>query len=199
MKRSNFVSFSHLIKNREKEIAEQPIEQEPEIDYQALYHQLLQEKDQLIANYNSVQTEFREEKKRWEAQNKHQQMILEQCDEGIQNFREELKIHLHSIWKRFFLQLIQNKKFHEIALYDILAQNMSELSDQKNIVVEVPSDFLDIAKDFISSRDGWSVIANQSLELGARFSQEQVYWETALQPVIEQFFEAISVWLEKKE
>ena len=195
MKKANFVSFSHMIKNREREI----VEEEEEIDYQALYEHALREKEELQAKLHQQQQQLLQHQHQWTLEKQQHQIVIEKCHEGALLLREELRAHLHKTWTSFFMQLVQNKSFHELALYDSLAQGMLDLSDQKNIHVEVPADLLDMAQELVAGREGWTIVGDNSLELGVRFSQEQVQWTTQLQPVIEQFFEALSRWLAREE
>ena len=57
MKKSTFVSFSSMIQQNAQSKEEQPVQSEPEVDYEQLYLDLMQEKEQLeekISQYKNA-------------------------------------------------------------------------------------------------------------------------------------------------
>jgi hypothetical protein len=200
MKKSNFVSFSNLIKNREREIERQPEVEESQADYEVLYHASQKENEALQEELQKTKQDEALAKESWDTEREDLKKIIEACEGSVSVWKEELRAHLHSIWKAFLDRLIQEPDFHRLVLHDMLAEAMIELSDQKELHVEVPHSLLKMAQDLLSGREGWNVVAMEDdVTLGVRFSTEHVHWETELEPVFLEFFTLLSQWLEERE
>jgi hypothetical protein len=199
MKKSNFVSFSNLIKKREREIESQPTAEQTQVDFEALYLESQKETESAQAELQKVKHEGVMAKESWDAERESLMQIMQSCEDSVSVLKKELHLHLHTVWKAFFEQLIQDPDFHRLALHDMLGQAMIELGDQKQLHVEVPESLLNMANEILSGRDGWNIVGMEGETLAARFSTEHVHWETELEPVFNEFFNVLGQFLEARE
>lgn len=188
-----------MIKNREREIEAQPIAEESQIDFEALYYSAQKEKESVQAELEKVIQDGNLAKESWATERDNLSQVMHACEESVSVWRKEIHVHMYSIWKTFFEQLIQDPDFHRLALHDMIGQAMVELGNQKILHVEVPEALLDLAKQILSGREGWNVVPMDGETLSARFSTEHVQWEMELEPVFAQFFTVLEQFLEERE
>ena len=197
MKQDNFVSFSNMLKKREKE-ADPQVEVEPEIDYESLYVQAQNEKQQLQDQLLKLQNE----KQQLEQERQHTQQQCEQLitilDTAVSDFRKELRNDVGRVFQAFLDTMVKDPRFHALALQDMLTQALIELGDKKNVVVNVPEDLLSTAQMFLSHKEDWKIVG-QDISLGMEAQAGPIGWETQLHPVFEAFLQKIDTWLQEQK
>ena len=197
MKQDNFVSFSNMLKKREKE-AEPQVEVEPEIDYESLYAQAQNDKQQLQDQLLQLQNERQQlEQEKQHTQQQCAQLIAV-LDTTVSEFRKELRSDVGSVFVAFLQTMVKDPRFHALALQDMLAQALIELGDKKNVVVHVPEDLLSTAQQFLSHKEDWKIVG-QDISLGMEAQAGPVGWETQLHPVFEAFLAKIEIWLQEQK
>lgn len=199
MKKSAFVSFSSMIQQNVQSKEEHPVQSEPEVDYEQLYLDLLQEKEQLEERLSQYKQNHEQERVAWDKEKEELTNILSVCERQVLVWKGEIREHVYSVFMSFLQTLIQDPNFHQLAVHDMVSQAILELSDKKNVHVDVSPELLEKTKDLLSGRSGWTVASNQDLNMGARFSQESVFWKTELEPVFQSFFEILEDWVKEKE
>ncbi|MAA80189.1 MAG: hypothetical protein CL916_13125 [Deltaproteobacteria bacterium] len=199
MKKSTFVSFSSMIQHSVQSKKEAPPPSEPEVDYETLYKDSIQENERLLAQLSEQQQHHEQEKLIWDKEREDFQRIVSICEDQLSVWKSEVREHIYSIWTSFLQQLIQDPNFHQVAVHDMISQAIMELSDKKNIHVEVSPEFLELTEKLLSGRSGWTISTKEDLQLGVRFSHEQVFWKTELDPVFQSFFELLENWVKEKE
>ena len=135
----------------------------------------------------------------WNQEQEELKKILSVCEHQILVWKGEIREHVYSVFMSFLQRLIQDPNFHRLAAHDMLTQAIVELSDKKNVHVDVSPEFLEKTEALLSGRSGWTVSSKEDLKLGVRFSQEQVFWKTELEPVFQSFFEILEDWVKEKE
>jgi len=199
MKKSTFVSFSSMIQQSVQSKQEESPPSEPEIDYEALYLASTKENDRLVAQLSDQQQKHEQEKLIWDKEREDIKGVLSVCEEQLSVWKSEIREHIYSVWMAFLRQLILDPNFHQLAVHDIVMQAIVELSDKKKVHVDVSPEFLELTEKLLSGRAGWTVSSKEDLMLGVRFSQEQVFWKTELDPVFQSFFEILEDWVKEKE
>lgn len=199
MKKSTFVSFSTMIQKKIKPSQDTSAVKEPEVDYESLYRASIEENESLKEQIAEIEEKYSKEKVSLEQEKTNFQAVLTTCEAQVITWKNEMREHIHSVWTSFLQQLIQDPAFHQLAVHDMIAEAVLELGEQKHVHVDVPVEFLETAKKLLSGREGWTVSSMDDLTLGVRFSQEQVYWKTELEPVFHAFFEALEKWVKEKE
>lgn len=199
MKKSTFVSFSSMIQQSVQSKEEHPVQSEPEVDYEQLYLDLLQEKEQLEGKLSQYKQNHEQDTLTWNKEKEELKKILSVCERQVSVWKGEIREHVYSVFMSFLQTLIQDPNFHQLAVHDMVSQAILELSDKKNVHVDVSPELLEKTKDLLSGRSGWTVSSNQDLNMGARFSQESVFWKTELEPVFQSFFEILEDWVKEKE
>ena len=104
MKKSTFVSFSSMLQKKSQAQQSPPTPVEPEVDYEKLYLELMNETDQLKKQVVEIQQLHEQEKKTWEKQNSDHIKFLGMCEQQVSVWKDELKENLHNVWNSF-LQL----------------------------------------------------------------------------------------------
>lgn len=199
MKKSTFVSFSSMMQQSVQSKEEQPVQSEPEVDYEKLYLDLLQEKEQLEGKLSQYKQNHEQDTLAWNKEKEELKKILSVCERQVLVWKDEMREHVYSVFMSFLQTLIQDPNFHQLAVHDMVSQAILELSDKKNVHVDVSPELLEKTKDLLSGRAGWTVSSNQDLKMGVRFSQESVFWKTELEPVFQSFFEILEDWVKEKE
>ena len=100
--------------------------------------------------------------------------ILSVCERQVSVWKGEIREHVYSVFMSFLQTLIQDPNFHQLAVHDMVSQAIVELSDKKNVHVDVSPELLEKTERlaFLVDPDGLS-LKDQELKLGVRFSQEQ--------------------------
>ena len=190
MSQSNFVSFSNMLKNRGKE---KKVEPEPEvvINYEELHQQALAEKAECEQRIAELQRLLQESKELQEKQHAEFQQTVQQLEQSVLQWKEELAQGIPLVWRSFLEKIFHDERFHHIALQEILTKALSELILQKKIIVEAPNERVDFIRSLLQEKPEWSVVANEELEVGLRFTTEQIEWSDHLKPVFEEFLTLI--------
>jgi len=195
MKQNNFVSFSSMLKNREQ-TKSTTVEDTPEVDYEALFHQSQEEQKALqeqIALLQNEKTQIQQEQQ--QQHNQHTEMIAV-LEKTVADFREEIRNDVGAVFVAFLQTIIKDSRFHSLALQDMLTQALIELSDKKTVLVHVPENLMTEAQKFLSAQEGWDIVGeDSSLEVQAQ--AEGIRWENRLHPVFEEFLSQIEIWLQE--
>ena len=199
MKKSTFVSFSSMIQHSVQSKQEDPPPSEPEVDYEALYQASVQDNERLSAQLSEQQQHHEQEKLVWDKEREDIKSIVSVCENQLSVWKSEIREQIYSVWMSFLQQLILDPNFHKLAVHDMVKQALVELSDKKNVHVDVSPDLLEFAQTLLADHSGWTVSSKEDLMLGVRFSKEQVFWKTELEPVFQSFFEILEHWVQEKE
>ena len=190
MSQSNFVSFSAMLKNRGQE---KKVEVEPEvvIDYQALYQQSENEKKSYEEKIQSLEQELQQSQQKQLQQQEEFNQIQALLEQTVLQWKSELGSQLDLVWKSFLDKIFYDSRFQDVALIEILEKGLLELVHQKKLIVEVPTDKVELLRSRIADKPEWEVVARDDLEVGVRFKTEQIEWEDRLKPVFEEFMALI--------
>ena len=188
-----------MIQQRTQSKQEQPVQAEPKVDYEELYLASVQENEQLRAELSQQKQSYEQDKLAWNKEQEDLKTILSVCENQVSVWKAEIREHVYSIFMSFLQKLIHDPNFHQLAVHDMITQAIVELSDKKNVHVDVSPEFLEKTQTLLSGRADWTVSPKEDLMLGVRFSQEQVFWKTELEPVFQSFFEILEDWVKEKE
>ena len=194
MSGSKFVSFSTMLKKRGKE--EPPEVKEEHIDYQALYEAECTSKEQISAQVHQLEQEINTLKQQLQQQ---EQSFLEGkavLEQSVQQWKREIHEQHILVWKSFVEKFFYDARYRSLAFQEILAQALLTMGEQKDVVVEVPSQQVDLMQALLQNHPTWEIVATDDIELGLRFKTEKIEWEDKLEPVYEEFMGALSQLLQ---
>ena len=194
MSGSKFVSFSTMLKSRGPE--EKTEVQEDRIDYQALYEAECKSKEMLSTQMTQLQQEvqtLKQQLQKQELEFTEGQTLLEQ---SVQQWKTEIHNQHILVWKSFVEKFFYSERFHSVAFQEILAQALLDLSEQKNVIVEVPTQKVELMQRLLHEQSNWEIVATEDLEVGLRFKTEKIEWEERLEPIYEEIMRMIELLMQ---
>ena len=187
-----FVTFSSRLREMTKE-PEPELELDEEIDYEDLLEQekakvsaLEEQINDLKQAQEQLEAQLQQEKQDYEVQ-------LVSVESALQTWKKEVQQHCGHVFEAIIQRLLNDPRFQEQMLTQQLVAALTELSDQKNLTIEVPAGQLEKAQVLLSAKSSWNVIPGDG-KGGVRFQAEELQWDQRIDAALEEILEAIGLW-----
>lgn len=166
---------------------------EPEIDIEA------ERKQAFEAGYAKAKGEFIRYKKEAERLEQSFQELLNTIQESRRLWVQEVKEGVAESMQEALHHIARHEHLQSAILTQKLSEALEQLADEKNLSVFVAPKDVALAEQFLTDKDGWTVLPSEEVDGGAILESENGVWDARMQVTLDEIDDLLATWMVDSE